>query len=125
MEYYTTSDGLHLLQDWGGHYYPEKEYTKNTRIAKNAARKLFLSGALVFECGEKPRTAAEFFEGMPYTSTGIFAAIWAGCNWQISNRGQKNLYLDGIAITDEGKAVAIWKEYNEHGEETGEKHQII
>lgn len=125
METYTTSDGLHLLQDWGGHYYPEREYAKNTRIAKNAARKLFLSGGLVFECGEKPRTAAEFFEGMPYTSAGIFAVVWARCSWTISNRENKRLYLAGIAITDRGQAVAIWTEYNENGEEIDEKHQII
>lgn len=125
MTHYTTSNGLHLLQDWSGRYSPEKEYTKNTRIAKNAARKLFLSGALVFECGEKPRTAAEFFEGMPYTSTGDFAAVWAYCNWQIRKKGQRNLCFDGIAITDEGKAVSIWREYNEHGEEIGAEYQII
>lgn len=125
MTHYTTSNDLHLLQSWEGRYTPENDYLKNKSIARKAARKLFQNNLLVFEQGEKPRTAAEFFDGMPYTSSSAFAAIWAGCNWQISKRGDKNLYLDGIAITDKGEAVVVWTEYNENREEIGEKYEII
>lgn len=122
--YFETPDGLQLLCDWSGGCYNQNEYTKNEGRAKRAAARLFRSGALVFECGEKPRTAAEFFDGMPYTSTSDFAAVWAGCNWQISRRGDKARHLDGIALTDDN-TVAVWTRYNGNGDEIATEYEKI
>lgn len=118
-EYFNTANGLQLLRDWGSGC----EYEKNTARARSAAARLFKSGVLVFEYGNKPRTAAEFFEAMPYTSTSDFAAVWV-CNWQISRRYDSNLYLDGIALTD-GNAVAVWTRYNDDGDEIATDYQIL
>ena len=119
-EYFRTANGFQLLRDWGSGC----EYQKNTEKARRAAAHLFKSGALVFEHGEKPRTAAEFFDGMPYTSSSSFAAVWAGCNWQISHQDNYALHLDCIALTD-FKAVAVWTEYNDCGDEIATKYETI
>lgn len=122
-KYFTTPDGLQLLRDWSNGCFDEMEYTRNERRAKRAAARLFLSGNLIFECGEKPRTSAEFFDAMPYTSTSDFAAVWA-CNWSIRNRKDKYLHFDGIALTD-GTAVAVWTRYNENGDEIATEYEKI
>lgn len=118
-EYFNTANDLQLLRDWGSGC----EYEKNTARARSAAARLFKSGVLVFEHGNKPRTAAEFFEAMPYTSTSDFAAVWV-CNWQISRRYDSNLYLDGIALTD-GNAVAVWMKYSNDGDEIATEYEIL
>ena len=118
-EYFNTANGLQLLRDWGRGC----DYEKNTARARSAAARLFKSGVLVFELGDKPRTAAEFFEGMPYTSTSDFAAVWV-CNWQISRRDNNALCLDGIALTD-GNAVAVWTRYNDDGDEIATEYKIL
>ena len=118
-EYFNTSNGLQLLRDWGSGC----DYEKNTARARSAAARLFKSGVLVFEHGNKPRTAAEFFEAMPYTSTSDFAAVWV-CNWQISREDDCYLDLDGIALTD-GNAVAVWTRYNNDGDEIATNYQIL
>ena len=118
-EYFNTANGLQLLRDWGSGC----DYEKNTARARSAAARLFKSGVLVFEHGDKPRTAAEFFEAMPYTSTSDFAAVWV-CNWQISRRDNNALHLDGIALTDKN-AVAVWTRYNDDGDEIATDYQIL
>ena len=123
-KYFTTPRGLQLLRDWSNGCFDETEYTRNERRAKRAAARLFLSGNLIFEYGEKPRTSAEFFDAMPYTSTSDFAAVWAGCNWQISRRGDRARHLDGIALTDDN-AVAVWTRYNENGDEIATEYEKI
>lgn len=118
-EYFNTANGLQLLRNWGYGC----EYQKNTVRARRAAARLFKSGVLVFEHGGKPRTAAEFFEAMPYTSTSDFAAVWV-CNWQISRRDNNALRLDGIALTD-SNAVTVWTRYNDDGYEIATDFQIL
>lgn len=121
--YFKTPNGLKLLRDWSGGTWNEGEYMRNEIRARGAAARLFLSGNLIFECGEKPRTSAEFFDAMPYTSTSDFAAVWA-CNWSIRNRKDKHLHFDGIALTD-GTAVAVWTRYNENGDEIATEYEKI
>lgn len=118
-EYFNTANGLQLLRDWGSGC----EYEKNEKRARSAAARLFKSGVLVFEHGYKPRTAAEFLEAMPYTSTSDFAAVWV-CNWQISRKDDCGLYLDGIALTD-NNAVTVWTRYNDDGAEIATDYQIL
>ena len=118
-ESFSTANGLQLLRAWGGGC----EYENNEKWARSAAARLFKSGVLVFEHGNKPRTAAEFFEAMPYTSTSDFAAVWV-CNWQISRRYDSNLYLDGIALTDKN-AVAVWTRNNDDGDEIATEYEIL
>lgn len=117
-EHFNTANGLQLLRDWGSGC----EYQQNTKRAGSAAARLFKSGVLVFEHGNKPRTAAEFFEAMPYTSTSDFAAVWV-CNWQISRRDNNALRLEGIALTD-NNAVTVWTRYNDDGDEIATDYQI-
>lgn len=116
---FLTPNGLNLLKDWES----GNGYEANTAKARRAAGALFRSGSLVFIHGEKPRTASEFFEGMPYTSSSDFAAVWAGCNWQISRRGCAALNLDGIAIDDTGRAVYVWTRYDKNGEEVATEYE--
>ena len=117
-EYFNTANGLQLLREWGSGC----EYEKSEKRARSAAARLFKSGVLVFEHGNKPRTAAEFFEAMPYTSTSDFAAVWV-CNWQISRKDDCFLYLDGIALTDKN-AVAVWTRYS-NGDEIATEYEIL
>lgn len=119
-EYFRTANGLQLLRDWASGC----EYQKNTERARSAAARLFKSGVLVFEHGDKPRTVAEFFGGMPYTSSSDFAAVWARCNWQISRRNNSALRLDGIALAD-CNAVAVWTRYNEDGDEIATEYETL
>lgn len=119
-EIYKTPNGINLLKDWQS----GAGYEANTAKARRAARVLFRSDSLVYIHGEKPRTASEFFGGMPYTSTSDFAAIWAGCNWEIFKREDAALNLDGIAIDDRGRAVAVWTRYA-NGEEVATEYEII
>lgn len=110
---FKTPNGLNLLKDWNN----GAGYEANERTARRAAGALFRSGCLEFVHGEKPRTAAEFFDGMPYTSSSDFAAVWAGCNWEIINKYNLRATLDGFAIDENGRAVTVWTLYNEQGEE--------
>lgn len=119
-EYFKTNNNLQLLREWA----TGADYIKNEQRAKEAAARLFYSGVLVFEHGEKPRTAAEFIAACPYTSSGDFAAIWARCNWQIMNKKHPRMRLDGIALTD-AEAVAIWTTYDENGDEIATEYAII
>lgn len=121
---FETPNGLQLLRDWAGAWWNENGYLKNEARARKAARLLFLSGLLVFMHGDKPRTSAEFFDGMPYTSTSDFAAVWAGCNWEICRRDDKSLHLEGIALTDDD-AVGVWTRYGENGDEIATEYEII
>lgn len=122
--YFKTPNGLELLRDWSGGTWNEGEYMRNEIRARGAAARLLRSGVLVFERGDKPRTAAEFFDGMPYTSTSDFAAVWARGSWQISRRNDRALRLDGIALTD-AHAVAVWTRYDENGDEVGTEYETI
>ena len=111
---FRTPSGLNLLKDWN----TGAGYEAHEETAKQAAGALLRSGCLEFIHGDKPRTAAEFFDGMPYTSTSDFAAVWACCNWEIKNK-YKPATLDGIAIDENGRAVAVWTLYDENGDEIG------
>lgn len=122
MKTYNTINGLNLLTDWEGERFNESEFIKNTKTARAAAARLF--PALKFERGEAPRTAAAFYDEMPYTSTSAFAAVWA-CNWQAVKTGEPLKRFDGIAITDDGRGVAVWTEYDENGDECGEVFTIV
>lgn len=119
-KYFTTPNGLNLLTEWDNDF----KYLVNTKRAKSAAARLFKSGVLVFEYGDKPRTVAEFFDGMPYTSTSDFAAVWACCNWQISRRGNSALRFEGVALTDR-HAVAVWTRYDDNGKEVETVYEVI
>lgn len=107
MNFYKTANGLELLTDWGDDCHGEKIYNKNRQSAETAAKKLFDPGVLIFKHGKQPRNAAEFFNNMPYTSSGNYAAVWATANYQISSMAT-GLYLLGIAINKNGDAVAVW-----------------
>lgn len=122
-EYFKASEDLQLLRDWSNNRHDPKEYEKNEQRARKAAARLFNSGVLVFERGDKPRTASEFFDCLPYTSTSDFAAVW-DCSYQISRLNDRALHFVGIALSD-CNAVAVWERFDANGYEIGTEYEII
>lgn len=120
MALYNTQNNIKLLTSWR---YGE-EYEKNEQEAKRGACALFRSGVLDFIHGDKPKTGAEFFDGMPYTSSGDFAAVWARANWGIKNK-KTGASLDGIAIDEHGRAVSVWTIYDDEKNEIGNDYIIL
>ena len=111
-KYYTTPNGLNLLTEWGGENHDPEIYAANMARARAAVYRFRNRGGLIF-CGSRmPRTNAEFFHNMPYTSSSDFAAIWADCEYQITKIADRSLHLDGFALTDVS-AVAVWSRFDD------------
>lgn len=103
---YTTPNGCELLREWN-------EYEKHTKTATKAAQ--LLQPYLYFEGGRREAFAGDSF-GLPYTSSGNFAAVW---NVNASARLIlfPRLYFDGVAIDADGEPVGIFTERDSHGNE--------
>lgn len=106
-KYFITPNGEKLLTEWS-----YSEYSKLYKKAERAARELLPSLELLH--GEREKTAAETF-GLPYTSSGDFAAVW-NCNTEARLRGTR-LYFNGIAINADGQPIEVYTEYNADGDE--------
>lgn len=107
-EYNERPAGLHLLKEW-------EDYPAQTRKAKNAARRLLPSLQIVH--------GSDLLGGMVYTSSSDFAAMWNG-NTEARKRGTLD-YLRGVAMTDDGRPVAVYEQRDESGAEMGFKYEII
>ena len=116
-KYFKTPDGRELLCDWGY----DTEYEKNEKRAKEGARRLLAFHRPKFLHGDRPRTVAEFFDCLPYTSTSDFAAVWANCNFEIEIDGRRGETLGGIALTEK-EIIAVLTCHDEAGNETGTRY---
>lgn len=117
-KYFYAGGGLLLLTDWSH----GSTYEQNEARAKAAARRVYRQ--LIIEAGSPPRSAADFADGMPYTSSSDFAAIWL-VNNQARKRGAGRVYLEGVALNDMGAPVAVYTEYNEAGEEVKTIYEYV
>jgi hypothetical protein len=110
-KYFETFNGLHLLLDWS----ICNKYCIYKRTAERAARRLLPSLEIL--------AGSDFLDGLVYTSSSSFAALWNG-NTTARKRGT-NLYLRGIAITTDGKPAACYIENDENGDELGMVYEVI
>lgn len=117
-KYFTTPDGRKLLRGWGY----DEEFEKNEKRAKEGARRLLEFYRPKFLHGDRPRTVADFFNCLPYTSTSDFAAVWANCNFEIQIDGG---IVKGIAVSSVGEPVAVLAQYDENGNETGTRYAAL
>ena len=93
-----------LLKEWNN-------YTEQTRRAERYAQKI--QNYLIFKHGRRERSAGDSF-GLPYTSTGAYAAIWNTNADAITKNGRR---FEGVAINAAGDPVGIFTEYDENGDE--------
>lgn len=105
--------GQKLLTEWN-------DYEKQTRIATKAAQ--HLQNQLIFEHGRKEHNA-EFTFGLPYTSSGEFAAVW-NCNAS-ARKLNSRAYFAGIALTVDNQPIAFYKVKDENGNEIADLFEII
>lgn len=103
---YTTPNGYELLKDWN-------DYEKHTQTATKAAQ--LLQPLLYFEAGRRESFAGDSF-GLPYTSSGAFAAVW-NCNASARLIAFPALYFEGVAIRKDGEPVGIFTERDENENE--------
>lgn len=123
-QYFTTPNGLNLLTEWDGENHDPEIYAANVARARAAVYRFRNRGGLIFGGSRMPRTNAEFFNNMPYTSSSNFAAIWADCEYQILKIADRSLHLDGFALTD-ADAVAVWTRYDDNGKEVETVYEVI
>lgn len=113
-----SEQGRRLLKEWGF----GAEFEKRERIAERAAAAQI--GKLKFIHGRRERNAEQTF-GLPYTSSGAFAAVW-NCNAEaMKTRDGARLYFEGVAIDEAENAVLIWTERNADGDEIGLRYETI
>lgn len=113
-----TEQGRRLLKSWGY----GAEFEKRERIAERAAAALM--GKLKFIHGRRERNAEQTF-GLPYTSSGAFAAIW-NCNAEaMKTQDGARLFFEGVAIDEAENAVTVWTERNADGDEIGTRYETI
>lgn len=123
MKTYQTNNGINLLTDWAGGTHNAAIYEQNRVKAFQAVGKLFDSVRITW--GDKPKTRGAMAMRMPYTSSSAFAAIWAGVDFGAVDRQNSAKELRGIAISENGEAVAFWKMHDEHGDEIGDIFEVI
>ena len=111
-----SEQGRRLLKEWGF----GAEFEKRERIAERAAAALM--GKLKFIHGRRESSAEKTF-GLPYTSSGDFAAVW-NCNAEaMKTQDGARLYFEGVAIDEAENAVIIWTERNADGDEIGIRYE--
>lgn len=93
-----------LLKEWNN-------YTAQNARAERYAQKI--QDHLIFVNGRRERRAGDTF-GLPYTSSGAYAAIW---NTNTEARTKSGLRFEGVAINAAGDPVGIFTEYDENGDE--------
>lgn len=112
---YTTANGLKLLTEW--------ENEQNRITACQGIAKLF--DRVRFTFGDRPKTRWAMSSRMPYTSSSAFAAMWAGVAFGAVDKKNSNKHLKGVAISDQGEAVAFWKLCNDNGNEIEDIFEVI
>lgn len=113
-----SEKGRRLLKSWGY----GAEFEKREKIAEKAAAGLM--GKLKFIHGRREHNA-EYTFGLPYTSSGAFAAIW-NCNAEaMKTQDGARLFFEGVAIDEAENAVIIWAERNADGDEIGIRYETI
>lgn len=123
MNTYTTNNGINLLTDWAGGNYSESFYKQNRIKAFQGVGKLFDRVRITW--GDKPKTRGAMAMRMPYTSSGAFAAIWAGVDFGAVDKENSNKHLKGVAISKQGEAVAFWKLCDDNGNEIKDIFEVI
>lgn len=123
MKTYTTNNGLNLLTDWAAETHNAAIYEQNRVKAFQAVGKLFDRVRITW--GDKPKTRGAMAMRMPYTSSSAFAAIWSGVDFGAVDRQDSAKELRGVAITENGDAVAFWKLYDENGNEIEDIFEVI
>lgn len=93
-----------LLKEW-------HEFTKQNARATLYARRV--QNHLIFIHGRREYDACDTF-GLPYTSSGSYAAIW---NTNTDARTKNGLRFEGVAINENGAPVGIFTEYDENENE--------
>lgn len=119
----TTPNGLKLLTEWGGELHSETAHEQNRIKAFQGVGKLF--DRVRFTFGDKPKTRGGMAMRMPYTSSSAFAAIWAGVDFGAVDRENSNKHLKGVAISEQGEAVAFWKLCDDNGNEIKDIFEVI
>lgn len=113
-----TEQGRRLLKSWGY----GAEFEKREKIATKASAGLIYK--LQFIHGRRESSAEKTF-GLPYTSSGDFAAVW-NCNAEaMKTQDGARLFFEGVAIDEAENAVLIWTECNADGDEIGTRYQTI
>lgn len=107
-KYYTTPNGLNLLTEWTGEYMTFEPLQK---IATKAAQ--VVRGLVEFVHGKNVGNVSDVF-GLPYTSSGDFAAIWnTNASAKATTKTGEPAYFKGVAIerTKDGnpQAVTVWE----------------
>ena len=113
-----TEQGRRLLKSWGYGV----EFEKREKIAERAAAAVMHK--LQFIHGRRESSAEKTF-GLPYTSSGDFAAVW-NCNAEaMKTQDGARLFFEGVAIDEAENAVLIWTERNADGDEIGTRYETI
>ena len=113
-----SEKGRRLLKSWGY----GAEFEKREKIAERAAAALAKS--LQFIHGRRESSAEKTF-GLPYTSSGDFAAVW-NCNAEaMKTQDGARLFFEGVAIDEAENAVTVWTERNADGDEIGIRYETI
>ena len=125
-KYYTTPNGLNLLAEWdgGGHAMFEPFQKVATKAAQTVRR------LVEFVHGKNGGSVSDVF-GLPYTSSGDFAAIWntntAARLRRTGKSADDGLFFRGVAIEKaDGKpqAVTVWTRLR-NGEEVGAEYYTV
>lgn len=113
-----SEQGRRLLKEWGF----GAEFEKREKIAERAAAAVMKK--LQFIHGRRESSAEKAF-GLPYTSSGDFAAVW-NCNAEaMKTQDGARLFFEGVAIDEAENAVLIWTERNADGDEIGTRYETI
>lgn len=109
--------GFDLLTDW-----VELRFERCESNARCGLKKLLRQ--LHFTHGGDGKTLDDIF-GLPYTSSGCFAAIWVTNCEAYKMRNGKRHFLDGIALDRSLRPIALYTVRDENGNEVEEVAEII
>ena len=101
---------MEKLKEW---YTDNKGYERE-RDAVGTLAAWYAKGNLILKRGSG-RNVEEIF-GLPYTSTSDYAAIW-NCQAIATWKANPNAYFEGVALTTEGKFVAVFSVRDAEGNE--------
>lgn len=126
-KYYATPNGLNLLTEWDddGH----TMFEPFQKVATKAARTV--RGLVEFVHGENVGSVSDVF-GLPYTSSGDFAAIWntntAARLRRTGKSANDGLFFIGVAIEKIARkpprAVTVWERMRD-GKEVDIKYYTV
>ena len=121
----TNGNTIYLLTTWEDG--SPNAWEDANKLAKAATAEAWRAGLFRFTA-EKPATAADFFEELPYTSTSDFAAVW-NCSCNVVRASDSALHLEGVSLAfvndyTEPRAVFVWCEYNATGDEVRYVYEV-